>query len=647
MSDERASLPYGSWQSPITTEMIISESISLGDMAIDGENIYWLEMRPSEGGRCVIVKRASNGSQSDVNPAPFNARTRVHEYGGGSYLIHNGVAFFSNYTDQRVYRVDPNGLNPIAITPNGFDHRYADYTLDIYNENLIAVREDHTGPGEASNTLVSINMHGIGKVKILISGADFYSSPVLSPDGSLLAWVQWNHPNMPWDSTELWVAEVESDGSLTAPMKVKGREGESICQPVWSPEGILHFVSDESGWWNIYRQEKGESVNLTPIKAEFTQAQWGLGARYYGFPSSDRIMCAMNENGIWSLAEIFLQDKQLERISTIFTEINRSGLKVSEKDVVFGAGSSNLPYSVYRRGLDGSTTELRKSDSPSIAAEYISQPEPIELPTENGLTAHGFFYPPQNPQYCGEAEELPPLLVISHGGPTGATTTTLNLTTQFWTSRGFGVLDVNYSGSTGYGTAYRRRLNGRWGIVDIEDCVNGAKFLVARGNVDGNRLAIRGGSAGGYTTLAALTFTDVFKAGASYYGISNLEALALETHKFESRYMDSMVGPYPQMKNVYEERSPIFHTDLLSCPVILFQGLEDKIVLPNQAEMMVDALNSKGIPVAYIAFEGEQHGFRKSENIRRTLDAELYFYSRIFGFDAKDIEEPVFISNLD
>ena len=647
MSDEKIPLSYGSWKSPITTEMIVSESISLGDMAIDGENIYWLEMRPSEGGRYVIVKRTPDGSQSDVNSAPFNARTRVHEYGGGSYIIHDGMAFFSNYADQRVYRIDSDGLTPTAITQGGIDQRYADYTVDIYNDNLIAVREDHTGPGEASNTLVSININRIGDVRILISGADFYSSPALSPDGSLLAWIQWNHPNMPWDSTELWVAEVESDGSLTSPKKVKGREGESICQPVWSPDGVLHFVSDESGWWNIYRQEKGESINLTPIKAEYTQAQWGLGARYYGFASSDRIICAMNEKGIWSLAEIFIQDKQLKKIPTIFTEISRSGLKVSKETLVIGAGSSKLPYSVYLRVLDGSTAELRKSDGPRIAAEYISQPESIEFPTENGLTAHGFFYPPQNPRYCSEAEELPPLLVISHGGPTGATTTTLNLTTQFWTSRGFGVLDVNYGGSTGYGTDYRRRLNGRWGIVDIEDCVNGAKFLVSRGDVDGNRLAIRGGSAGGYTTLAALTFTDVFKAGASYYGVSDLEALALETHKFESRYMDSMVGPYPEMKNIYEDRSPIFHTELLSCPVILFQGLEDKIVLPNQAEMMVAALNSNGIPVAYIAFEGEQHGFRKSENIQRTLESELYFYSRIFGFDVEDIEEPVFISNLD
>ena len=328
MSDERVSLSYGSWQSPITTELIVSESISLGDMAIDGENIYWLEMRPSEDGRYVIVKRTPDGSQSDVNPAPFNARTRVHEYGGGSYIIHDGMTFFSNYTDQRVYRIDPDGLNPTAITPDGIDHRYADYTLDIYNENLITVREDHTDPGEASNTLVSININGIGDVRILISGADFYSSPALSPDGSLLAWIQWNHPNMPWDSTELWIAEVRSDGSLISPKKVKGREGESICQPVWSPDGVLHFVSDESGWWNIYRQEKGESINLTPIKAEYTQAQWGLGARYYGFLSSDRIICAMNENGIWSLAEIFVQDKQLEKIPTIFTEISRSGLKV-------------------------------------------------------------------------------------------------------------------------------------------------------------------------------------------------------------------------------------------------------------------------------------------------------------------------------
>ena len=636
--------PYGSWKSPITSDLIVAGSIGLGQIVLDGDDIYWVEMRPAEGGRNVIVRRTPDGSTADVTPAPYNVRNRVHEYGGGAYAVSEGVIYFSNFADQRLYRQEL-GSEPRALTPET-DLRYADGTIGPVRGRMVCVREDHTEAGrEAVNTLVSLDLESGGPGSVIVSGRDFYSTPRLSPEGTRLAWLQWDHPNMPWDGTELWLGEMQRDGSITETRQVAGGVDESIFQPEWSPDGVLYFVSDRTGWWNLYRWNEGRVEPVHEMEAELGVPQWQLASSTYAFASAQRIVCSYIQSGMSHIADIYLEPHRFEPVPTPFTDVG--AIRVSADAVVFEAGSPTEPGAIRRHDLATGVTEvLRSSSDVAIEDGHLSRPEPIEYPTEDGLTAHAFFYPPRNRDYVAPAGEKPPLLVMSHGGPTGATSTELSPSIQYWTSRGIAVVDVNYGGSTGYGTAYRRRLNGRWGIVDIDDCVNAARHLAERGEVDGERLAIKGASAGGYTTLGALTFRDVFKAGASYFGVSDLEALAKETHKFESRYMDSMIGPYPERRDIYVERSPIHHTEGLSCPVILFQGLEDRIVLPNQAEMMVDALRKKGIPVAYLPFEGEQHGFRRAENIKRSLDGELYFYSRVFGFDLAEAVEPVPIENL-
>ena len=644
MADSQ-SAPYGSWKSPITSDLIASGATGIGQTAIDGDDVYWIERRASEGGRSVIIRRAPDGETHDMTPPGFNARTTVHEYGGGDFAVADGVIYFSNYADQRIYRQRP-GEQPSPLTPET-DMRYADGAIDPARNRMVCVREDHTSPWrEPVNAIVSIDLRS-GAARVLVSGNSFYSSPRIGADGTRLAWLTWNHPNMPWDGTELWAADLDDEGGIGAPQLVAGSADVSIFQPEWSPDGALYFVSDETGWWNLYRWRGGQVEAVWPMQAEFGVPQWGLGMSTYGFASAGRIICAYNQAGTWHITDLDTESPALQRVPTPFTEITRSGLRVSSGRVVFGAGSPTIPESLMLHTLaTGHTETLKSSSDAAIEEGYVSGPEAIEFPTEDGLTAHAFFYPPRNRDYAAPPEERPPLLVISHGGPTGATSTTLSLDVQYWTSRGFAVLDVNYGGSAGYGTAYRRRLNGRWGIVDVDDCVNGARYLAERGDVDAARTAIKGGSAGGYTTLSALTFRDTFRAGASYYGISDLEALAKDTHKFESRYLDTMIGPYPERMDLYLERSPIHHTERLSCPIILFQGLEDKVVPPNQARMMLDALRQKGLPVAYVAFEGEQHGFRRAESIKRALDAELYFYSRVFRFNLADPVEPVTIDNL-
>ena len=641
----RKTAPYGSWRSPITSDVIVAESVGIGETRLDGEDIYWTEMRPSEGGRNVVVRRAPGGETTDVTPPPFNVRTRVHEYGGGAFLVHDGVVYFSNFDDQRLYRQRPGG-KPEPVTPETA-MRYADGVMDGGRGRIICVREDHTEEGEAVNTIVALGLDGMDAGTVLLSGRDFYSYPRLSPDGSRLAWLSWDHPNMPWDGSDLWVAGVMADGSLGEARRVAGGDGEAVFQPEWSPQGTLHFVSDRSGWWNLYRWRGGRVEPLCEMEAEFGVPQWGLASSTYGFASESRIVCSYNSGGTSHVANLYTDRLELETVPTPFTEITRSGLRVGAGRVVFGAGSPTTAPSLMAHDLStGATEVLRSSSAASVDEGFLSVPEPVEFPTAGGLTAHAFFYPPANGDYSPPEGEKPPLVVLVHGGPTAAASSTLDLRTQFWTSRGFAVLDVNYGGSAGYGAAYRRRLNGGWGLVDVEDCVNGARFLAERGDVDGGRMAIRGGSAGGFTTLSALTFHDVFRAGASLYGVSDLEALTRDTHKFESRYLDTLVGPYPERRDLYLERSPIHHVDRLSTPLILFQGLEDRVVPPNQSEMMRDALRQKGVPVAYLPFEGEQHGFRRAENIKRTLDAELYFYSRVFGFDLPDPVAPVDIENL-
>jgi dipeptidyl aminopeptidase/acylaminoacyl peptidase len=635
--------PYGSWKSPITAELVAGGEIGLEQVRIDGNEIYWIERRAQEGGRKVIVRRASDGSVSDVTPAGFNARTRVHEYGGGDYSISNGAIVFSNFADQRLY-LQTLGAAPQPLTP-AENLRYADGRNDRRRNLFICVREDHSGAGEAVNAIMRINLNGGNAGEIIVLGNDFYSSPRLSPDGSQLAWLTWNHPNMPWDGTELWLGKLSNDGTVIEKSKIAGGVDESICQPQWSPDGVLHFVSDRTGWWNLYRWQDNQIEALCPMEAEFGQPQWVFGGSLYGFASDKQIVCSYTKNGNDYLATLDTATKVLRDIELPYSAISQ--LRIAGNRVVFIGASSTETSAVVALDLSTKKFEvLRRSRETTVDAGYLSEARAIEFPTEQGLTAHGYFYPLRNRDYAGPVNEKPPLLVLSHGGPTSSSSASLKYSIQYWTSRGIAVLDVNYGGSSGYGRAYRERLNGNWGVVDVDDCANGARYLAERGQVDGNRLAIRGGSAGGYTTLCALTFRDVFKAGASHYGISDLEALAKDTHKFESRYLDRLIGPYPERRDLYVERSPIHFTDKLNCPMIIFQGLEDKVVPPNQAEKMVEAVRAKKLPVAYLTFEGEQHGFRKAENIKRVLEAELYFYSKVFGFELADPVEPVEIENL-
>ena len=647
MSNSPKIAPYGSWKSPITSDLIVEGSVGLGQPTFDGDDIYWLELRPKEGGRNVVVKRSPSGACVDVTPPNFNARTKVHEYGGGEYLVNNGTIYFSNFSDQRLYRQQGPDAPPEPLTGPG-DVRYADGCLDQTRGRIICVREDHTNQGaEAVNSIVSVSVEpGDDHGSVLVEGNDFYSSPRLSPDGTQLAWLTWNHPNMPWDGCELWVGEFGDDGKLASTRWVAGGAAESIFQPEWSPEGVLYFSSDRSGWWNLERiSPDGDIERVSQAKAELGMAQWVFGMSLYSFASPDLIVCSHVEHGVSTLARLDVHTGKLTPIDCPYTDIQY--LRAANGQAVFRGGSPTDVSSIAKLDLStGQFETLRRSNDLETYPQYFSVPRAIEFPTEGGLIAHGFFYPPQNPDYRAPENEKPPLIVKSHGGPTAAASTALSLSIQYWTSRGFAVLDVNYGGSTGYGRQYRERLNKKWGLVDVDDCVNGARYLGDRGEVDPQRLIITGGSAGGYTTLSALTFRNTFKAGASHFGISNLESMARDTHKYESQYLTGLLGPYPQRKDIYFDRSPINFPERLSCPVIFFQGLEDKVVPPDQAETMVEAIRAKGIPVSYVAFAGEQHGFRQAKNIKRALDGELYFYSRIFRFELAEPVEPVEIENL-
>jgi len=634
--------PYGSWKSPITSDLIASKSLGVFEISLVGSTTAWIEMRPAEDGRYAIVRRSEDGSLADAISPSFSSRTRVHEYGGGSYVIDGETLYFSNWEDQRLYRQDP-GDEPRPIT-SAIDARYADGVIDQERGRMICVREDHRVDGEPVNAIVSIPLQG-GDADVLVSGNDFYASPRLSPDGARLAWLTWNHPNMPWHGTELWVGQLRQDGSMARRTCVAGGPKESIFQPQWSPDDTLYFVSDRTDWWNLYRLRDGHVEQLVDMPAEFGRPQWVFRMSTYDFASEGRMICSYAQDGIWHLASLDLQSLELSPFDVSYSDI--SYVRATGGRAVFRGGSPTEPQSIVQLDLQtGETEVLRRSSEVPVDETYLSRPRAIEFPTEHGLTAYGFHYPPKNPDHEGPIETLPPLLVISHGGPTSATTSTLSSTIQYWTSRGIAVLDVNYRGSTGYGREYRQLLEGDWGIADVEDCVNGARYLAGRAEVDGERLIIRGGSAGGYTTLRALTSRPDFAAGASYYGISELKAMTDHTHKFESRYLDRLIGPYPQREDLYRERSPLYHADQISCPVIFLQGMEDKVVPPEQAELMVDVLREKGLPVAYVLFEGEQHGFRRAETIKRALEAELSFYGQVLGFKLAEPVEPVEIEGL-
>jgi dipeptidyl aminopeptidase/acylaminoacyl peptidase len=635
--------PFGSWRSPISAQMLVEGAVRFGDITTDGETLYWIEGRPQEEGRYALVRRTADGKTEDVLPKPFSARTTVHEYGGGALAVANGTVYFTNYADQRLWKLTPSQA-PQPITAES-KLRFADFVLDAPRKQLIAVCEDHTkNDHEPANRIVAVNLAD-GKVTILVEGADFYSNPRVSPDGKHLSWLAWHHPNMPWDGTELFVAPIAVDGTIGNPRKVVGGNDESIFQPTWSPDGTLYFVSDRTNWWNLYAERDGKIVPILPMEAEFGAPQWVFGASTYGFQPDGTIITRYSQSGKWSLAKVDPRLGKFEPIKLPYSNV--SGIEVADNRIFALAGSPTDPESLIELDLKtGKLEVIRRSSTAKPDPAYTSVPESIEFPTAGGKTAHAFYYPPANRDFAGPPGEAPPLLVIIHGGPTSATAAQFRLATQYWTSRGFGVCDVNYGGSTGYGREYRNRLRDNWGVVDVADAANAAAYLAKQGKVDPKKLIIRGGSAGGYTTLACLTFSDVFRCGASSYGISDLALMAHDTHKFESRYLDQLVGPYPKEEARYRERSPIFHLEKFVRPVILLQGLEDKIVPPNQAELILDSLKKSGVPVAYVPFAGEQHGFRKAENIIRAHEAELYFYSQILGFTPADKIEPVEIFNL-
>jgi dipeptidyl aminopeptidase/acylaminoacyl peptidase len=636
--------PYGAWRSPITASSLVERAVGLGQVAVDGDDVSWNEARPAEAGRLVVVRSAADGTTVDVVPAGYSARTRVHEYGGVSYLVRDGVTWFANFEDQRIYRTE-HAADPVPLTaepavPAGV--RFADLSVTPDRRYLIAVRETHDAA--VVNDVAAIDVR-TGEVRRLVGGHDFFAAPRLSPDGSQLAWLSWDHPNMPWDGTELWAAPVVGDAALGTARLVAGGVAESVSQPRWSPDGRLHYVSDRSGWWNLYVDDGDGGHALATRAAEFAGPDWTLGQSSFTFLDDGTLVAVWHEAGRDHLGW-FGGDGGLHEVDVPFTALG--SLAGARAAVVAVAGSPTEDLAVVRIAVpSGDVDVLARSREVALDPAYVAVPEPIEFPTAHGLRAHAFHYRPTNREFVGPESDRPPLVVVSHGGPTSAATSVLNRAVQFWTSRGFAVVDVDYGGSTGYGRAYRDRLRGEWGVVDVDDCVNAARWLAGEGEVDAARMVIRGSSAGGFTTLAALALRDVFAAGASAFGVSDAAALARDTHKFESRYLDSLIGPWPEDAARYAERSPIHHTDGFDRPLILFQGLDDPIVPPAQSEAIADALRVKGIPVAYLAFAGEQHGFRRAENIVRVAEAELWFYGQVLGFDPADPIEPVPIDNAD
>jgi dipeptidyl aminopeptidase/acylaminoacyl peptidase len=652
--------PYGSWLTPITSELVVAAAVRLGEVRADGAELVWSELRPAEGGRTQLVRRGADGDPVDLLPAGSDARTAVHEYGGAAWWVRDGVIWFANWADQRLYRLAP-GAAPEPVTaepevPRG--DRFADGELSPDGATIVCVRERHPagggGPAAVRNEIVRLAADRPTEPEVLVTGPDFVAAPRLSPDGGTLAYVRWNHPAMPWDATELVRLDLATGESTV----LAGGPAESVGEPRWTPDGALWFVSDRTGWWNLYRWSAAAGVEpMVRLAAEIGVPAWGLGSARYAVLPDGRVVFARQRDGYDGLA-VRGVDGALTELDLPFSAY--SSLRPSGPDtVVVIAGSPTAEPAVVGVELPAggrpTVTTVRPPRDLGLAPEYLSVPEHVSFPSPAAApggperTAHALFYPPANPGYRAPDGELPPLLVVIHGGPTASAQPVLQVGLQYWTSRGFAVVDVNYGGSTGYGRAYREELLGNWGLVDVADCIAAASWLARQRRADPARLCIRGGSAGGYTTLAALARADTpFAAGADHYGVSDLEALAAETHKFESRYLDRLVGPYPQAKDVYVERSPITHVDRLTRPLIVLQGSEDAVVPPGQSEVIVEALRAKGVPVAYLLFDGEQHGFRRAENIRRAMDAELSFYGQVLGFElpAEEGIEPVTIENL-
>jgi len=629
---------YGNWSSKISAQLIVGDSISIDEPRQQAGSLYYIERRPQESGRCVIV-RITDGNAVDILPPPYSARSRAHEYGGGCYCVFENTVFFINDSDQDIYLVRDNKISRITQAEN---QRFADFSYDEKFNRLIAICETHDS-NSVLNSIVTIDIND-GDITFIETANDFYASPRLNNTSTQLCWQTWNHPNMPWDGNQLWLADIDDHGLVQNKKHIAGGENISVFQPRWSPQDILHFISDDTGWWHLYRYsyeiDPDQAEQLTHGEKEFGLPQWVFAQSTYTFVDDNNILCCYQSAGKSVLAKLSLSGKpELSEIQSDWQEFH--GITADQDLISFIAAAGHCFPQLITASFDDEQTSLSTTVSKTscllpVSTDYYSQAQTITFRNRKDQDVFANYYPPKNPDYTPDENEKPPLIVICHGGPTGQSGIALDAKKQFWTSRGFALLDVNYSGSTGYGRAYRSRLDANWGLLDVSDCCDAALYAVAQGLADKEQLIIRGSSAGGYTVLAALTFEQVFAAGASYYGISELTSLASDTHKFEARYLDRLIRPYPEADALYQQRSPINHTGQLNCPVIFFQGIEDRVVPKQQAEKMFEALDKKGLPVAAQYFAGEQHGFRKAETIEQCLNNELSFYQLVFNLKPKN-----------
>ncbi|ATB29235.1 S9 family peptidase [Melittangium boletus] len=657
MTLSRREAPHGSWKSPITAELIATQTLGLGEVAVDGDDVYWLEVRPGERGRHAIVRRTVDGTQADLLPAPvegrapYSARSLVYGQGGGSFTVSEGLVVFVNHAqgganpDQRLYRINP-GRTPVAITPDtGGKHRYGDLSIDRARNRVLCVREDwrNLQDGQPRIALVSVDIDG-QKQTVLAQGRDFYSSPVLSPNGRRMAWLAWDYPSMPWDGCELWVADVDEEGTLHHARLVAGGSTESIFQPEWSPQGELYFVSDRNNWWNLYRLQGRNVVPVLERKAEFGAAQWSLGMSTYSFVSPRHVVCAFNEQGQWKLGRLDVVLGQFSELPTPYTDICqvRGGLATA----YFVAGGPDQPASVVRLDMESSKPHVIKASShvPEEVRPYLSHPEPLHYPTTELGEAHAWYYPPTHPDFHAASGDKPPLLIMSHGGPTGAASTRLDWTVQYFTSRGFAVVDVNHRGSTGYGREYRLSLYGNWGVMDVDDLANAALRLVQDGKADAKRLVARGSGTGGYTTLSLLAFRDILRCGTSAAGIAHLDTLAESPSKLEAHYLDQVLGPQPEFRQLLQDRSPGVHIDNIKrSPLLFIQGKQDTRVPQRETEELVRKLRAHDVPTALLLVEGETLAPHDAADLKKALEAELSFYARVMGLALAETIEPVVI----
>jgi dipeptidyl aminopeptidase/acylaminoacyl peptidase len=635
--------PYGSWASAVTAETVAAGRHSIDDLRSVNGRLYWTQSQPEEGGIVALFGMTPGAAASRLTATGTNVRTRVHEYGGAPYVVLDQTVYFSRFEDQRLYAIKSGGAAE-AVTPAGY--RYADCKPrpgDV--AELICVREDHTDPAHVRNALVRLPMPGNGAGDVLYADSDFVAYPRLSSDGKQIAFITWNHPNMPWDGTELKVAEF-AGSTLKDLTTVAGSASESVIEPQWGADGTLYFISDRSGFWNLYARHGSQIRALSPRAAEFASPLWSLGQSNYALLGDGHALVRFDDRGIDRLAVLDLGRGTLRMLDLPYVEYEQL-TPMDAQHVALIARSARAPSAIVAIDVrSGHAETLRSVGRAELAPAAVSVATAIDFPSAHGRTAHALYYPPVNPDFHAPQGSLPPLLTLVHGGPTSQASPSYSSSIQFWTSRGFAVVDVNHGGSSGFGRAFRQELNGNWGVVDVEDVIAAARYLVAIGRVDAAHVAIRGGSAGGYTVLRALGTSDVFRAGADYFGISDMTALARDTHKFESHYIDSLIGPLPQSQAIYDSRSPLNHLDGFKVPLIVFQGADDPIVPPSQSERIVEALRARHEPVAYILYPGESHGFRKPDTTIHSLQAELSFYGQVFGFSPADHLPALKIENL-